>query len=208
MTTSKLTLYNGALRMLGERKLASLTEDRLPRRLLDDAWDDGAIDYCLGQAEWTFATRTQLLNASTSIDPDFGFQYAFEKGNDWVETIAIATDEYFDNGLARYSDEAQIIYCDHDEIYVKFTSNHSSYGGDYSLWSEPFVDYVEAYLASQISPTLKQKDFDERKLAMILREAKNKDSKRKAPKILPLGTFANARLRGGRSYLGLGNYRI
>jgi hypothetical protein len=186
--TDKLSLFNGALRLLGERKLASLSEDRLPRRLLDDVWDDGAVNYCLGQGEWTFATRTQLLEASTSIAPDFGFKYAFEKSDDWVETIAICTDEYFSNGLARYSDEANIIYCDWNQIYVKFTSNDVNFGGDYSLWSKPFEEYVQHYLAAGICKSLTQKDFDEKKLATARREALNKDMKRKAPKIMPLGS--------------------
>lgn len=194
MTTTKLSLYNSTLRKLGERKLASLAEDRLPRRLLDDIWDDGAVDYCLGQGEWTFATRTQLLNASTSIEPDFGFKYAFEKSSDWVETVAICTDEYFRTGLAQYSDEANIIYCDQDEIYVKFTSNDSAYGGDYSLWSKTFEEYVTTYMASELCKPLTQKDFDMRVLAAARREALNKDMKRKAPKQMPLGLFAQSRL--------------
>lgn len=207
--TTKLSLYNGALRVLGERKLASLSEDRLPRRLLDDVWDDGAVDYCLGQGDWTFATRTQMLEASNAIDPDFGYQYAFEKGSDWVETIAICSDEYFQNGILRYSDETDIIYCDLDTIYVKFTSNNSSYGGDYSLWPETFIDYVETYLASQICRTLQQKDFDEKKLERVLREAKNKDMKRKPPQVLPLGVLASSRLgRAGRYYSGTGNFSV
>ncbi len=48
LVTTKLQIFNGALRMCGERKLASLSEDRQPRRLLDDEWADGAVDYCLG----------------------------------------------------------------------------------------------------------------------------------------------------------------
>lgn len=197
--TTKLTLYNGSLRNLGERKLASLSEDRLPRRLLDDVFDD-AIDYCLGQGDWTFATRTQLLEASTSIEPDFGYTYAFEKPSDWVGTITICSDEFFKCPLVEFDDETEIIYCDLDQIYVKFTSNDSEFGGDYSLWSKTFVDYFEKYLASKISKPLTQKDFDENILKKARLEALNKDAKRKPPKIMPLGMLANARLNGNSNY--------
>lgn len=194
--TDKLSLYNGTLRKLGERKLASLSEDRLPRRLLDDVWDDGAVDYCLGQGAWTFATRSQKLEASASIVPDFGFRYAFEKSADWIITSAVCSDEYFRNGI-QYSDEGGIIYSDYNEIYVKFVSNDSNYGGDYSLWSEYFIDYVCEYLASEISMALRQKEYDPRKLEKARREALNKDMKQKAPRIMQLGTFAQARFNSG-----------
>jgi hypothetical protein len=41
MSASKLKLYNDALGILGERRLASLTENREPRRVLDEVWDAG-----------------------------------------------------------------------------------------------------------------------------------------------------------------------
>jgi hypothetical protein len=44
---SKLGIYNDALRILGERKLSSISEDRPPRYRLDDIYDFGAIEYCL-----------------------------------------------------------------------------------------------------------------------------------------------------------------
>ena len=36
MANDQLSLYNNALTVLGERKIASLTENREPRRVLDD----------------------------------------------------------------------------------------------------------------------------------------------------------------------------
>ena len=209
MTATKLSLYNGALRILGERKLASLTEDRLPRRLLDDAWDDGAVDYCLGQGQWAFATRTQLLDASTSIEPEFGPAYAFEMPSDWISTIAVCSDSYFRSALVGYEGETRIIYSDFSQIYVKFVSNDSTFGGDYSLWSRSFTNYVETYLASQICMTLKQKEFEENKLEMARRVAMNNTMREKAAKVLPLGNWNSSRLRGGnRYYSATGNFPV
>jgi len=194
--TDKLSLYNGALRKLGERKLASLSEDRAPRRYLDDAWDDGAVTYCLEQGNWTFATRSQKLEPSTSLIPDFGYKYAYEKSTDWLSTVAICSDEYYKNGL-QYSEEAGIIYCDWNEIYVKFVSNDEIYGLNFALWSKAFEDYVHNFLASEISVPLRQKEYDPRMLEKARREALNKDMKQKSSHIMPLGTLARARLSGG-----------
>ena len=42
MATSKLTLFNDALRLCRERKLVALTDNREARHLLDAAWADGS----------------------------------------------------------------------------------------------------------------------------------------------------------------------
>lgn len=82
--TDKLKLYNGALAILGETPLASLSEDRAARYWLDRAWADGVVDYCLEQGQWHFATRTQQLTQSTSIIPAFNsWNFAFQLPDDF-----------------------------------------------------------------------------------------------------------------------------
>ena len=46
MATDRLKLYNGALTIIGERSIASLTTNEESRRLLDNQWNDGAVRYC------------------------------------------------------------------------------------------------------------------------------------------------------------------
>src|SRR5258708_823139 len=121
--TDKLSLYNGALtEFLGERKLANLTENREPRRVLDEIWDGGALRYCLEQGLWNFAMRTIQLTYSPSVEPDFGFRYAFDKPTDWVRTAALCVDEFFRCPLLQYNDEAGFWFADIDTIYVRYIS--------------------------------------------------------------------------------------
>ena len=47
--TTKLTLYNGALRLLGQTNIEDTDEAREPRYTLDDAYDKGAVKHCLEQ---------------------------------------------------------------------------------------------------------------------------------------------------------------
>src|SRR5260221_1483015 len=93
--TDQHSLYNGALRVLGQRKLAALTEESEPRHLLDDVWGEGAVDACLEEGLWNFAIRTARLDYSPSIEPDFGFSRAFDKPTDWIRTAGMAADGYF-----------------------------------------------------------------------------------------------------------------
>ena len=97
--TDQLGLYNGALRMLGESRLSSLTEAVENRRLLDEVWDDGAVNSCLEFGYWNFATRTVQASYDPDATPAFGFTYAYSKPTDWIKTAAIASDEFFRNPL-------------------------------------------------------------------------------------------------------------
>src|ERR1700724_1414124 len=72
--TTQLFIYNEALGHLGERQLASLSEPREPRRVLDSYWSD-VVGFCLSQGLWKFAKRTILIDNSSSLTPQFGYNY-------------------------------------------------------------------------------------------------------------------------------------
>jgi hypothetical protein len=195
--TTKLKVYNRALRYCSERKIADLTEDREPRRLLDDAWDDGAVDVCLAEAQWKFAIRTVRIDYDPAITTDFGFQYAFSKPTDWVSTSAVCSDEYFDTPLIRYSHENDYWYADIDTIYVKYLSNDATYGNDLSLWPGTFANYVSAYMANEIVDKLTASDViiarvdqrhDENRL-----KAKNKDAQNQPQRFPAPGSWSSSR---------------
>lgn len=198
MTTSKLTLYNGALRLLGERRLASLTEDRPARRYLDDAWDDGVIDDCLEQGFWSFATRSVELQADTAWTSTFGYSYRFQHPDDYVHLKAICTDEYYSSTLADYSDEAGFWFADYDVLYIQYISNDSSYGGDYSLWPESFSTFVKAKLADEVKELITGNDGKYERIKKALKDAKldarNKDVMGKPRKRQQNGTWVSARM--------------
>src|SRR3546814_179077 len=141
MTATQLSLYNGALRLCGEAKLANLTEDREPRYVLDDVWDDGALRHCLQQGSWNFAMRTVEAEYSPSVEPSFGFRRAFDKPTDWVRTAAMASDEYFRCPLTSLGarDEGGFWFSDLETIYVRYVSDDASFGLDMSLWPANFT---------------------------------------------------------------------
>ena len=192
--TTKLGVYNGALRLCKERKLASLTENREPRRLLDDAWD-GSVRKCLQMGQWTFGTRTQMLTYSPSVEPDFGYRRAFDQPEDMIRVTAICSDEYFRCPLLEYADERHYWYCDLDVIYVRFVSSHVDYGLDLSLWPESFVQYLQADLAEEIVGNLTGADPDkvEKKCKTAKRQALSLDAMNKPTAFPPPGSWNLAR---------------
>jgi len=175
---TQLLLYNGALRLLGERRIETLSENREPRRVLDDAWAEGEVDYCLRLGQWNFAIRTTRIDYSPSITPEFGLAYGFDKPSDWIRTTALCSDEYFSSPLLGAPDESGYWFSDTTEIYVKYVSNDASYGGDLSKWPVNFSKMVMAHLAMEVAPKISDtrtedmmKLFKQRKL-----EAKSTDA--------------------------------
>lgn len=201
MAATKLSLFNGALGFfVGERELSSLTENREPRRLLDAAWNNGAVDYCLEQGQWNFAMRTARVDYDPDLTPDFGYRRAFSKPDDWVRTAALCSDEYFNCPLTRYSDEVGYWFSDLDVIYVRYVSNDAAYGNDLSRWPKSFTHYVESHLALRISKRLTQSTTDREALKKesrkLLIDARSKDAMNEATSFMPQGRWSAARMRG------------
>jgi hypothetical protein len=199
--TDQLSIYNGALRILGERKLASLSESRESRRHLDDEWGDGSttgvVKSCLEMAEWTFAKRTVQITYSPSVSPLFGYSRAFEQPSDLVRVCGVFQDEFCQVPLTQYTDERRYWYGYLDTIYVSYVSNLAAYGADMSLWSEAFVDLVQSELAAKIVWSLKQ-DKVARREVFQLREinrkfAKNLDTSNKPTAFAPPGSWSTSR---------------
>lgn len=205
--TTRIQLYNAALRLCGDRKLSALTEDREARYLLDGVWDDGGVQACLEKSFWQFATRTVQVDYDTDITPSFGYNRAFSKPSDWIKTAGICQDEYFTTPLLQYSDENGYWYASIDTIYVKFISNGNSYGNDLSIWPQAFADFVAAHFARKIIKKLSGDENKETGLEKLeqklLTDAKNLDASASPQKFPAPGNWATS--RNTRNYRDRGN---
>jgi len=144
--TDKLTLYNEALGHLKERRLASLSENREPRRVLDDYFTS-TPRYCLEQGLFRFAKRVTQIDASSTTIPAFGYNSAFRIPDDWIRTVVISTSPDLDPPLLQYNEEAGYWYANATPLYVSYVSSDPLYGMDLGSWPEAFADYVALRLA-------------------------------------------------------------
>lgn len=195
--TTQLSIYNAALRHIGERELASLTENREPRRVLDAVWDDDFVDTCLEEGFWNFATRAIKITYSPSVEPPFGYRYAFDIPNDHVRTVAVCSDEYFNSPLTAYAVEGEYWFSDLQELYIKYVSNDNAFGMDFSLWPKTFTRWVELHMASLICERLtqnatKQEQLLKRAKRMLI-DAKSKDAMAEATQFMPPGSWSRSR---------------
>lgn len=205
MGASQLGLYNGALRLLKERKLASLSEDREGRRLLDDAWGDGAtngsVRRCLELGQWSFATRTVQADYDTDIAPPFGYTYAFAKPSDLVRICGVWSDERATNPVTEYADERGYWYSDLQTLYASYVSNGVNYGADLSQWPELFAKVVEADLAMEIAPSLTTSDdklqLVSKAFEQALKNALATDAMNLPTRFAPSGSWVRSRMSSG-----------
>ena len=210
MANDKLSLYNDALNMMGERTLANLDEPREPKRVLDVVWP-GAVKYCLEQGQWKFAIRTLKMVFSPDVNPAFGYRHAFERPTDCVRTTKMCTDECLNVPLLHYGEEAGWWFADLEEIYTSYVSDHIDFGGDYANWPQTFSRYVATYLASESALRITQSEKMVLKLEKDLKTAKknalSKDALQGPTQFLPQGTWVGSRHgdrrgdRGSRSRL-------
>lgn len=200
MATDQLSLYNGALRVIGERRLANLAENVESRHELDDLWDDDVVGDCLEKGAWNFATRTQQLDASPSVEPSFGYRYAFEKPEDWVRTVAISADPYFNTPLTQVVDEDGFWFSNYQTIYVRFVSDDEAYGRDLSKWPRSFTKFVQAHMGASVALRLSKgetildratKEAEKRLSDALMRDAVNTPTA-----FPPPGSWVQARMGG------------
>lgn len=201
MATSKLSVYNGSLRELGDTRIATLTEACTPRYILDDVYDS-SVKACLEAGQWKFAMRSQELSASTTVDPAFGFGYAFEKPSDWVRTSSLSSDERFSMPLLDYADENGFFYADFNTLYIRMVSDDPAFGMDLSLWPESFARFVEVYIARRICLSISNSatttELLDRALRKVKMEALSKDAMNEGTKFPRPGSWVLSR-GGGRN---------
>ena len=198
----KITLYNKALRALGETKVLA-EENREPKRVLDDIWDSGFVNTCLEAGQWNFATRTAQWDYTPSIEPPFGYRYAFQLPIDMVRMVAIASDEYFKNVLTEYAPEANFIFSDLESLYIKYISNDNAYGNNMALWTPSFINFAALALAYEAAPRITNNKANTAdilaKMQSALLDAQAKNGMARPTTYFPTGDWVSSR-RGSYRY--------
>lgn len=200
----RLGLYNTALRYCGQTRLSTLNDNVEARRLLDDAWQNGAVQDVLESGLWYFARRTSRLTADPTITPNFGFSQVCELPHDWVKTMAVCSDESFNVPLLQMSEESGFIFSDLNQIYVAYVSNDAEFGNNWSLWPQSFYNAVAAHIADIICFSLtKDKGIAagvEKRAKQILINAKSDAAMNGPAKFLPMSSWIRARSGDGSGW--------
>lgn len=197
---TKAGLFNNALVELGHRPLADTGEPVEAGRLLNQFYTQ-VVNECLAAGSWNWATETIKADADTGLTPAFGFTEVFPKPVDFVRTVGLSQDEYFNRPLLHYYDDINFWSADSTPVYVRYVSNDTGMGLELGRWPANFTRYVELELASRVAPKLTQnageREAIEDKRDKARRRALNVDAMNEPnPKFAPSGSWTSS--RGGR----------
>lgn len=198
MAADKLSIYNDALAALGERNLASLTENREPRRTLDQHYTP-VVNYCLEQGFWKHAKRAAQFPALPNVIPQFGYNCAIALPNDFIRTYVASSSPTFNPPCLDYKEEAGYIFSNTDPMYLDYISSDPSYGWNLGRWPTSFTQYVVSRLARKAWKIAKSVDLfkelvsEERKQKTI---AKANDAMNDPPGFAPTSSWVRSRQRG------------
>jgi hypothetical protein len=175
---TKLSLFNDALRAIGDLRLSSINEDVEARYVLEDAWED-CVEFVFTEGLWNFATKTEVITADTGQTPIPGFSFVFDKPPSWVRTITLSPNSLFTEE-AVYRDEDRRFYANWDTLYLRYISNTMAADAEIQNWPPAFARVVAACLAKECATRLSGSDGKGESLAEeykdILAAAKNKDA--------------------------------
>ena len=211
---TQLGLYNAALLLIGERSIASLNEQREPRRVLDSVWDlkadgtSGFVNFVLESGQWKFAIKTVKLQVSPDVVPAFGYKYAFKQPVDYVRITGLSLDEYMSLPVNEYQAEGLYWFLDQKDVYLSYVSNSAPVCGvGLAEWPPHFTQYAETMLASRICKRLTGNDTMWKDLvaltAKYLTAAHSIDGMAGPTRFLPPGAWVQS--RGGRRRDNPGN---
>ncbi|MBZ9981333.1 hypothetical protein LB521_09195 [Mesorhizobium sp. BR-1-1-8] len=195
--TDQLSLYNGALIKLGQPRLSALTDEGKARRALDAEYAK-TVKACLEAAFWNFAMRFVQLETTTSEGTNWGYQYVFDKPDDWIRTAGMTIDPYGKVPLLDYDDRTSYVLADISVIYLRYVSNDQDYGMDLGLWPQTFVDFVETSLAwtvcEEVTGSADRKDRLEKARSIAKYKASNTDAMNEAvTRYPPAGRLVQSR---------------
>ena len=159
MGTTKLNLYNRAIRNCEQTPLSLITDNVESRRRCDDFYDDVLI-WMMEQQFWRTAMRTVKITLDDTVDPAFAFDYAHQIPTDFVRKQMISLDEFLDypldeqEGNGSYLMEGGYIWANSTPIYMRYVSNDSSYGYDLTKWTDGMAEAFGYELGARVCPFL------------------------------------------------------
>lgn len=148
--TTKLIVYNDAIRELGGHPLADVSTANTSLQALEGAFPH-AVEYILGRIDWNFARRRATLTgvADTSFPP---FTYRYARPSDYLRKLWIktaATDEFQLN----HAESGAVFYGFSATALLEYISDHAD-NYDPANWPPHFTRCLVLYLAVLVAPKI------------------------------------------------------
>lgn len=162
MTTTKVSICNEALNMIGAKSIISFDENTENARRCASIYDS-TRRALLRMHPWSFARKRMQL-APISTHPSFGYAHAFPLPNDFIRII--------DTGNVNYEVEGLHILADSNLVNLVYVSDNKNEQTWDSLFSECMALYLVNKLAKPITGSNAEGDSAWQKLQNMLKQAR------------------------------------
>jgi hypothetical protein len=148
--TTKLIVYNDALRELGSHPLANLTSTNTRLTELEGAFPH-AVEYVLSKVDWNFARRRETLGgvADTSYTP---YTYRYARPTDYLRKVWFKTTAS-DTFQIDHAESGAVIYAFESTGLLEYISDHAD-NYDPANWGPMFTRAMVLYLALLTGPKI------------------------------------------------------
>ncbi|QDP61488.1 MAG: hypothetical protein Unbinned8596contig1000_1 [Prokaryotic dsDNA virus sp.] len=154
MALDQLAIYNGALQLIGERRLESLNENREPRHELDAIWELEPAYYCAELIKPLFATKLIKLDSpTTSADHDYNYVHSLP--STYIDIVSLHQDGKLDQRVERFVRDGDTILCDLQTVYLRYIDE--TLVDVLTSWNQSFTRLVIAYTAFELAQRIKPK---------------------------------------------------
>lgn len=207
MSATQLSVFNEAMRILGDVRLITTADDVEAQYAMTDAWP-GAVAFVLRQAAWRFALKTVALTPDHVAVSLPGFSTVYDQPADWLRTHALFVVAGALECPIDIREQGQLYSANVAAVQMRYVSSQFADPGA-APWPEHFAKVAAAYLAFQTGARINGGSAALAKLselfASLLPEAVKMDALADSP-WLPFqldGRFQRAAIR----VLQLGNWR-
>lgn len=143
-STTITDLCNRALGKLDFGQIQSLSENS-PRATKCNEYFEPALDECLAEHPWRFATTRVELGQTTAVD---GWTYAHDLPSDFIRMVAIGSSSAFsDAGFFEYHREGNLILSESSEVWLRYVQRFTNVIRMPALFQLGLVERLAAYMA-------------------------------------------------------------
>jgi hypothetical protein len=185
---SETSIANGALVLLGERRINSLDDpNSKTAKILKDRFDE-VRDELLRQHPWNFATKRVALPANVTA-PIWGFDHAYSLPEDCLRVLELSNP-----GLSPYRIEGRTIVTDIDApINLEYTSRVTDATQMDVMFRQVLSAALAADVAEAITGTTTKVDQLEGIKRARLRSARTPDGQEPSPRRIESSEWLDAR---------------
>lgn len=192
---SKVSIFNNALRLLGEPEVVAVTSDTKYAKRLSNAWDDEVRSW-FEDKDWIFARSVEQL---TRVTPTIaGWTYTFNlPATNW-RVLKVSRDTVPHMPGIDYELRGGKVLTDSETTYLHFIDNVIV--EQIGSWPQKFADALAARLAEAVYPATDEsnstRDRIEKVRARRVKDAKAFDDQIRAQRQPPRGRYITARRHG------------